>query len=89
MNLQTQPTMQNSCTKICKGGERRRQWGGGDVEGGNDVEGNAEGEEGKEVGMGRGRPGGDKVEGKKKGQGGKGDFTDGYDGMPGWTETII
>ena len=48
------------------------QWGswGGRWEGGN-----GEGGKGKEVGMGTGRR-----RGKRRG-----DFTDGYDGMPGWT----
>ena len=52
--------------------ERGGQWGswGGRWEGGN-----GEGGNGKEVGMGRGRR-----RGKRRG-----DFTDGYDGMPGWT----
>ena len=50
---------------------REEQWGrGGRWEGGN-----GEGGKGKEVGMGRGRR-----RGKRRG-----DFTDGNDGMPGWT----
>ena len=48
---------------------------GGDGERGNGEGGNGEGGKGKEVGMGRRRR-----RGKRRG-----DFTDGYDGMPGWT----
>ena len=50
---------------------RGEQWGrGGKWEGGN-----GEGGKEKEVGRGRGR------RRRKR----RGDFTDGYDGMPGWT----
>ena len=57
-----------------EGDNVRRRWRGGNGEagGGRWEGGNGEG---KEVGMGRGRR-----RGKRRG-----DFTDGYDGMPGWT----
>ena len=66
---------------------REWQWGGGQREekmervavgkvgGGRWEGGNGEGGKMKEVEMGRGR-----IRGKRRG-----DFTDGYDGMPGWT----
>ena len=63
------------------GWEERWQWGGGDLEegmgtgrwgGGNGEGGNGEGERGGATGRGR--------RGKKREN-----FTDGYDGMPGWT----
>ena len=53
-------------------------------EGGRDGgDGNWEREMGRGA-MGRGETGRSNGEGEKKEQG-KGDFTDGYDGMPGWT----
>ena len=49
----------------------RRRWRGGNEEGGEDGKGG----KGKEVGMGR-----ERRRGKRRGH-----FTDGYDGMTGWT----
>ena len=59
-----------------EGDNVRRRWRGGQWgRGGRWEGGNGEGGKMKEVGMGRGRR-----RGKRRG-----DFTDGYDGMPGWT----
>ena len=64
-------------------GEEIWQWGGGKRE--EEMEREAMGKEGK---MGRGQQGGGKEvgmgRGRKRGKR-RGDFTDGYDGMPGWT----
>ena len=59
--------------RLGDGDKVRRRWRGGNGEGGEMGRGQRGG--GKEVGMGRGRR-----RGKRRG-----DFTDGYDGMPGWT----
>ena len=62
---------------------RQEGWGGGDGEGGN---GEAETRRGQLGGgaTGRGRQAGTKVIGRRRGKR-RGDLTDGYDGMPGWT----
>ena len=75
--------------RIWKGAMGRERWGGeqqGWEEGGSGEGGNGErGEDGKEA-MGRVERG--KRWGRAWGEEGARDFTDGYDGMPGWTSAI-